>query len=81
MRITVQFTGLFKVLAGVDQDLVDVAEGTTVNQLARTLGCKYEKLPIESELTFFVVNDNVSNRDHILADGDQVRIFQMLAGG
>jgi molybdopterin converting factor small subunit len=81
MQITIQFSGLFKALAGVDQDLVDVAEGTTIDQLARTLGRKYEKLPMESELTFFVVNDKVSKRDHILADGDHVRIFQMIAGG
>jgi len=81
MQITVKFASLFKALTGVDQEQVDVPEGTTVGELAQTLGRKYENIKIESELTFFVVNDKVSNRKHILADGDQVRIFQMVAGG
>jgi molybdopterin converting factor small subunit len=81
MKITVKFSGLFKALAGVEQDRVDVPEETTVDDLARVLGRKYEKLKMESELTFFVVNDKVSNRNQILTDGDQVRIFQMVAGG
>ncbi|MBN2468984.1 MAG: hypothetical protein JXD19_12630 [Deltaproteobacteria bacterium] len=38
MQITVKFASLFKALSGVEQDLVDVTEGTTIDQLARTLG-------------------------------------------
>ena len=81
MQVTVKFTSLFRTLSGIDQDLVDLPEGTTVDQLARTLSRKYEKLPMESEQTFFVVNEKMAKRDRILLDGDQVRIFQMFAGG
>ena len=81
MQITVKFASVFKALSGIDQDQVHIAEGTTVGQLAQTLGRKYQKLPIENEQTFFVVNNKVSRRDHILADGDEVRIFQTFAGG
>ena len=81
MQITVKFAGLFKALSGVDQDRVDVAEGTTVDQLARTLGRKYKELPCGSGLTYFLVNDRISKREQVLEAGDQVRIFQMFAGG
>lgn len=81
MQIIVKFASLFKALSGVDQDLVDVTEGTTIDQLAQTLGQKYKELPFDSGLTFFLVNDKVSKREQVLAEGDQVRIFQVLAGG
>lgn len=81
MQITITFLSLFKALAGVDQDRVDVAEGTTIDQLCQTLGQKYTGLPFESEHTFFVVNDKVSKRDHVLQENDEIRIFQLIAGG
>ena len=81
MLITVKFSSLFKALSRVDQDIVDVSEGTTIDQLANVLGRKYKNLPFDSELTFFIVNDKISARDHILVEGDNVRILQSLAGG
>jgi len=81
MRINITFLGLFKVLSHVDQDAMDVAEGATIDQLCQTLGHKYKELPFDSEQTFFVVNDKVSKRDQVLRENDEVRIFQMIAGG
>ena len=81
MLITVKFSSLFKTLSGADQDLVEVSEGATIDQLARVLGRKYKNLPFDSELTYFLVNDKISGRDHILSKGDNVRIFQTLRGG
>jgi molybdopterin converting factor small subunit len=81
MRITIRFAGVFKALSGVERDTMEVAEGTTVDQLCRTLGRKYNGLPIESEQTYLVVNDKVSTRDRVLQENDEVRIFQMIPGG
>jgi len=81
MRITITFAGVFKALSRVDQDRVEVAEGTTIDQLCRTLGQKYKGLPFESEQTYCMVNDKVSKRDHVLQENDEVWIFQLLAGG
>jgi len=81
MRITIRFASLFKALSHVDQDRVEVAEGTSIDQLCRTLGQKYKGLPFESEQTYFVVNDKVSKRDRVLQENDEVRIFQMIPGG
>jgi hypothetical protein len=37
MRITVQFSSLFRTLAGVEQEALDVDEGTTIDRLAGIL--------------------------------------------
>ena len=81
MRIVIKFASLFKVYCGVDQDEIDLVDGATVEQLGLQLSKKYTNLPFESDHTFFIVNDKISKRDRILADGDVVRIFQTLAGG
>ena len=81
MRITVQFSSLFRILAGVEREVLDVAEGTTIDRLSSILVQKYQNLPFESGKAYFMINGQVSRRNQVLAEGDQVRIFQLLAGG
>jgi len=81
MRIIVKFASLFKTLSGVDVDTVDISEGSTIEQLTKILRRKYHDLPFDQEQTFYLVNDKVSRRDHVLEEEDQVMIFQMFAGG
>ena len=81
MKVTVKFTTLFKIYSGVDQVEMDIAEGATVDDLSLELVKKYPKMALDSSQAFFAVNERISPRDQILADGDQVRVFQTLAGG
>ena len=81
MRITVQFSSLFRTLAGVDRDVLDVAEGTTIDRLSHILVQKYQNLPLGSEKTYFMINGQFSRRNQVLAEGDQVRVLRLLAGG
>jgi molybdopterin converting factor small subunit len=81
MRIIVKFSSLFKTLSGVDVDIVDVSDGSTIEQLTKILRRKYHDLPFDQEQTFYLVNDKVSKRDQVLEEEDQVMIFQMFAGG
>ncbi len=81
MRITVQFSSLFRILAGVEREVLDVAEGTTIDRLSSILVQKYQNLSLESGKTYFMINGQISTRKQVLAEGDQVRIFQLLAGG
>jgi len=80
MRIIVKFASLFKTLSGVDVDTVDIPDGSTIEQLAKIMRCKYHDLPFDQKQTFYLVNDKVSKRDQVLEEEDQV-IFQMFAGG
>jgi sulfur carrier protein ThiS len=81
MRITVRFSGLFRILAGTDQEALDVAEGTRVQGLVALLGQRHQGLPVDSPKTYVIVNDRVAPRDHILSEGDHLQIYQLLGGG
>ena len=81
MRITVQFMTLFQTISGVEQEVLDVTEGTTIDQLSGILNQKYPNLPFESEKTYFVIQGQIVTREHVLKEGDKVSIFQLLAGG
>ena len=80
MEITVKFSSLIKMLARLDQDLVDVDEGTTIDQLTRILDQKHKNLHFNSKKTKFLVNNKFVNGDKVLTEGDEVSVFQTLKG-
>jgi molybdopterin converting factor small subunit len=81
MRITVRFLSFFRTLAGVDQEVLDVAEGTTIQGLTSLLAKKFQNLPLENKRTHFFVNGQASTHNQVLAEGDRVLVFQLVAGG
>ena len=81
MRITVLFSGLFRTLAGVEREVLDVSEGTTIDRLSNILVQKYQNLPLEIGKTYFIINGQVCTPNQVLAEGDQVRVLRLLAGG
>jgi sulfur-carrier protein len=54
---------------------VELPDGATVGQLIRLLG-----LP-EGEVKMIFVNGIVRDREHVLADGDELGIFPPVGGG
>jgi molybdopterin synthase sulfur carrier subunit len=54
---------------------VELPDGATVGQLVRLLG-----LP-EEEVKMIFVNGIVRDREHVLADGDELGIFPPVGGG
>jgi molybdopterin converting factor small subunit len=80
MEITLKFSSLIKMLAKLDRDLVDVDEGTTIDQLTHILDRKYKNLHFGGENTKFLINNKFVNGDRVLADGDEVSVFQTLKG-
>ena len=81
MHVTVTFTSLLRTIAGVEHKVLEVAEGTTIEGLSGILAQKYPDLPLETEKTYFILNDQVTTQDQVLAEGDHVRILRLLAGG
>jgi molybdopterin converting factor small subunit len=81
MHITVKYKSFFRALAGVDQEVLDVADGTTIQGLTSLLAEKFQNLPLEDEKTCFFVNGQASTQNQVLTEGDRVLIFQLLAGG
>ena len=80
MEITVKFSSLIKMLARIDHDLIDVDEGTTIAQLTHILDQKHKTLSFNSEKTKFLVNNKFVDGDRVLAEGDEVSVFQTLKG-
>ena len=78
MEITIKYSSLIKMLARLDHDLIDVDEGTTIDQLTRILDQKYKSLHFNSEKTKFLVNNKFVGGDKVLAEGDEVSVFQTL---
>ena len=81
MKIIVKFTGVFSYSAGVERDVVEVPEASTIEKMIDTLSLKYAKPPFRDIKTYYFVNEKMADRDKVLKDGDQVMIFQMMAGG
>jgi molybdopterin converting factor small subunit len=81
MLITVVFSGLFRVLAGVEREVLDVGEGATVELLSDILEKEYQNLRLERSKTYFIINSQVGMPNQVLEEGDQVQVFQLLAGG
>ena len=81
MYISLKFSGLFRILAGEDQAILDVVEGTTIRELTGLLAERFKNLPLEAKGTHIIINGQVPTHNQALAEGDQVRVFQMLAGG
>lgn len=80
MEITVKFSSLIRMLARLDHDLVNVDEGTTIDQLTRILDQKYKNLHFSSQKTKFLIDNKFVSGDRVLAEGDEVSVFQTLKG-
>ena len=81
MHITIKFPSFFRAIAGVDEEILDVGKGTTIQGLTSLLAERFQDLPLEDERTYFFVNGQVSTHNQVLEEGDRVLIFQLLAGG
>lgn len=78
MEITVKFSSLLRMLIRLDRDIIDVDEGTTIDQLIRILDQKYKIPRFNKEKTKFLINNEFVDGDKILAEGDEVSVFQTL---
>jgi molybdopterin synthase sulfur carrier subunit len=81
MLIKVKFSSFFRTLAGVDQEVLDVADGTTIRRLTSLLTERFQNLPLKDGRTYFFVNGQASSHDQVLAEGDRLLVFQLVAGG
>jgi molybdopterin converting factor small subunit len=78
MEITVRYSSLLKMLIRQDQELMDVDEGTTIDQLTRILDQKYKNGRFNSKKTKFLIDNEFVNGDKVLAEGDEISVFQTL---
>ena len=78
MEIILKFSSLLKILTRVDQDTMDVDEGTTIDQLTQILDQKYKSLRFNKEKTKFLIDNKFVEGDKVLEEGDEISVFQTL---
>lgn len=78
MEITLKFSSLLKILTRIDQDTLDVDEGTTIDQLTQILDQKYKSLRFNKEKTKFLIDNKFVDGDKVLEEGDEISVFQTL---
>ena len=77
MRVTVHFYAVLADRAGQRERTVQIADGTTVEQLYKQLFAdEAERLPV-----MFAVNQEYVSGEMILAQGDELAFIPPLGGG
>lgn len=81
MKITVKYSGHYCDLTGMKRETVEIGEGETIGLLFDTLCRQYSNLSPLKEGTIYMVNGKITKKERVLVEGDEVQLFQMMAGG
>jgi molybdopterin converting factor small subunit len=82
--VTVKYFGNFSMLARKRNERITIGENENIGSLLKGLGQKYGWKAARSfagEMTAFLVNGVVSERDMILHHGDELIIATLVGGG
>lgn len=81
MNVIVKYSGYFYSLTGKERETVEMEDRGTLGRLLETLNGQYSELPPLNEGLIYLVNRKIVKKEQVLAEGDEVQIFQMMAGG
>ena len=81
MRVTVCFYSYFKDLTGCASTTEELANGSTLDDLFRTLVVRFPKLGAMQKATLMAVGVDYQNRTYVLSEGDEVSLFPPVQGG
>ncbi len=80
MRIEIILKSYYpkKFWGGERERLIDVPEGTTCDEALKLQGIDYREIP---RFGFVAINNKRVLIDHILHDGDEMRVYPRMNGG
>lgn len=81
MTTKVYFYSYFKELTGCFDVSVDLAEGSTIEQLYQELIRRFPKLSAMNHSTLIAVGVEYQGRSYVLKAGDEVSLFPPVQGG
>lgn len=81
MRIKVLFFGVAHDLTGFEQEDVQVAEGTNLDELWRRYERQFPRLNPIADSLVAAVNEEIVERSRLLQDGDEVAFMPPVSGG
>lgn len=81
MQISIEFHGVLRRLAGMDQTLLDVTDTALVSEVIAALENKLPGLSEILEVTACAVGDELVHRNAALSDGDRLILIPPVSGG
>lgn len=81
VQINVEFHGVLRRLAGMDQTLLDVSNAALVSQVLTALENKLPNLSEMLEVTACAVGDELVHRHSSLSEGDCLVLIPPVSGG
>lgn len=81
MRIDVEFHGVLRRLAGMDQTVLDVADAAAVSEVIAALENQLPNLGEVLEVTACAVGEELVHRNASLSDGDRLVLIPPVSGG
>lgn len=81
MNVVVKYSGHLSSLTGKKKEAVNVGEKGTLGSLLHILCGQYNHLPPLHEGLIYMVNGKIAGKEQILAEDDEIQIFQPMAGG
>ena len=81
MTTKVHFYSYFKELTGCAETVVELAEGSTIEQLYQELIRRFPKLSAMNHSTLIAVGVEYQGRSYGLKAGDEVSLFPPVQGG
>lgn len=81
MQITVHFLGSLRHSAGVAECLLELPDGTNLEQAAQRLVSQYPALAGHQASWHFAINQTHAEADSLLHPNDAISIFPYIAGG
>jgi sulfur-carrier protein len=81
MKIRVKFFAILRERSGASEVLKEIADGSTVADLWRSLQKDYPKLDVPGIRLLYAVNQNYVGLEHRLADLDEVVFIPPVSGG
>ncbi len=81
MRITVLYFAVFRERLGIDEETLDLSAGAHVRDAIAALAAKHESIATLRTKFRVAVNQDFTDDDHALADGDELALIPPVAGG
>jgi molybdopterin converting factor small subunit len=81
VQISIEFHGVLRRLAGMDQTTLDVSNAALVSEVLVALENKLPTLSEILEITACAVGDELVNRNSLLSDGDRLVLIPPVSGG
>ncbi|MBZ0170641.1 molybdopterin converting factor, subunit 1 [Candidatus Methylomirabilis lanthanidiphila] len=81
MKVRVRCFAAVREIVGASELVVDVPEGSTLNQLIRELCGQYPRLQVLTGSLLFSVNREYASTDTTLIAGDEIALIPPVSGG